>query len=341
MSKHVLITGPDGFIGSHCVEHILANTDWTITCSASWRHDGVPERLADSEYVRSNWSRLSFITHDLTSPFSMVAIGRMPPVDYIVHFASDSNVDRSITNPVEVVRNNVLVTLNVMELARELEPDAVIQISTDEVYGPAKDGYLHKEWDPIIPSNPYAASKASQEAIATSYWRTYGVPVIITNTMNNIGERQSCDKFLPLVIRSVLDGKCVNIHSCNGVIGSRFYLHARNHADACVHLLSNPVSSYDAPGRVGPYSDRPDKWNVVGDVEIDNLSLAQSVADIVGRPLVYDLVDAHSSRPGHDLRYALDGGKIASTGWTAPVSFDRSLEKTVKWFIDNPEWLSV
>ena len=342
MNKTVLITGPDGFIGSHCVEHILSTTDWDVVCSASWRHDGVPERLSDSEYVKFNRSRLRFITHDLTSPFSKVAISRLPKINYIIHFASDSNVDRSISHPVDVIRNNVLVTLHVMELARIIKPKAVIQISTDEVYGPAEDGYNHKEWDPIIPSNPYAASKAAQESIATSYWRTYGVPVILTNTMNNIGERQSADKFLPMIIRSVLNGDCVNIHSSKGVVGSRYYLHARNHADACVHLLKvKPPSSYKTHGRLPPYSDRPDRWNVVGDREIDNLSLAKEVASIIGKPLVFDLVDAHSCRPGHDLRYALDGDKLWGSGWVAPVSFDRSLEQTVKWFVDNQEWLSV
>lgn len=342
MSKTVLITGPDGFIGSHCVDHFLINTDWKIVCVASWRHDGVPERISDSVHFQSNRDRVSFITHDLSAPFSVIQIDRLRDVDFVINFAADSNVDRSISSPSSVIQNNVSVCINVMELCRKIHPSCVIQISTDEVYGAAIDGYNHKEWDPIIPSNPYSASKASQEAIAISYWRTYGVPVVITNTMNNIGERQSPDKFLPMIIRNVLNGENVSIHSSNGVVGSRYYLHARNHADACLHILKRGTpSSYYAPGRCTPYSDKPDRWNIVGDVELSNLELAQKVSLILDKPLKYELIDAHTSRPGHDLRYALDGSKILCDGWVAPVTVDDSLEKTVRWFIKNPEWLAL
>ena len=337
-----LITGPDGFIGSHAVEHLLVETDWHIICVASWRHDGVPERLADSEHVRNNWDRLTFVTHDLTSPFSRVQVDRLGRVDYVIHFAADSNVDRSIHSPVESIRNNVDVTLTVMELCRQLDPISVIQISTDEVYGAARGDHHHVEWEPIIPSNPYAASKAAQEAIAVAYWRTYGVPVVITNTMNNIGERQSSDKFVPMVIGKVLRGEQVDIHAVGETIGSRYYLHARNHAAACLHILTmGRPSSYDAPGREPPYADRPDRYNVVGEVEMSNLDLAQTIAEALGLPLDYRLVDAHSSRPGHDLRYALDGEKIRAIGWRPPVPFRESLLRAVRWYQDNPEWLKV
>ena len=341
-----LVTGPDGFIGSHCVEHLLVNTDWEVLCLASWRHDGVPERLSDSDHVKAERHRLRFFTHDLSAPISSVLRDRIGPVNYILHFAADSNVDRSISDPCGVIKNNVDVTLSVMEYARKIEPEMVIQISTDEVYGPAQPGHRHKEWEPILPSNPYAASKAAQEAIATSYWRTYGVPVVLTNTMNNIGERQSADKFLPMIIRSILAREPIYIHAQQeegGIrIGSRHYLHARNHASACLHLLTmGRPSSYACPGRNPPHSDRPDRYNVVGDTEIDNLALALRVSEIMDMPLEYELVDAHSSRPGHDLRYALDGSKLAAKSWVAPVPFQDSLERCVKWYMQNKEWLSV
>ncbi len=341
-----LITGPDGFVGSHCVEHLLVNTDWDILCLASWRHDGVPERLSESDHVKRHRRRLSFFTHDLSTPVSSILIDRMGRIDYIIHFAADSNVDRSIDDPRGVIENNVDVTLSVMDLARTCQPLAVIQISTDEVYGPAPRHHRHKEWEPIIPSNPYAASKAAQEAIATSYWRTYGVPVVITNTMNNIGERQSADKFLPMIIRSVLAGDTINIHAqADGdgfYIGSSHYLHARNHASACLHILTmGTPSSYNAPGREPPFADRPDRYNIVGDQELNNLGLAHRVASIMQMPLRYELVDAHSSRPGHDLRYALDGSLLRSTSWVAPVEFDESLERCVRWYMLNQEWLRV
>lgn len=343
MSKTVLVTGPDGFIGSHCVEHLLVNTSWDIACIASWRHDGVPERLSESLHVRENIHRLKFYTHDLSAPLSKVLMQRLSGVSDIIHFAADSNVDRSISSPVDVIKNNVDVTLNMLEFARSLPRlNSFIQISTDEVYGPALNGYFHKEWDSVLPSNPYSASKACQEAIATSYWRTYGVPVVITNTMNNIGERQSADKFLPKIIRSILKKERITVHAVNGVVGSRTYLHARNHADACLHIIKKIApKSYDAPGRTPPFGSRPSRYHVVGDVEISNLDLVMKVSEIMGSGFSYDLVDAHSQRPGHDLRYALDGSKIANSGWVAPVDFDSSLSKTVNWYLKNKQWLEV
>ncbi len=336
----MLLTGGLGFIGSHTVEHWLRNTDWEIIVMDALRFSGRIERLTDIECY--NPDRVKVVWHDLRSPIHNQLKETIGPVDYIVNMASDSHVDRSITHPVPFVQNNVNLSLNMLEYAREVQPEKFIQISTDEVYGPARSSHLHKEWESIIPSNPYAASKAAQEAIAISYWRTYGVPVIITNTMNNIGERQSPDKFVPMVIKRVLEGRSVDIHASNKVVGSRFYLHARNHASACLHLLTmgRPVS-YQSPGRMPPHADRPDRWNIVGDREIDNLSLAKKIALIAERPLKYNLVDAHSSRPGHDLRYALDGSKMSKTGWVSPVSFDRSLERCVRWFMNNPEWLKV
>tara|TARA_Y100001938_G_scaffold148123_1_gene230969 strand:- start:319 stop:1356 length:1038 start_codon:yes stop_codon:yes gene_type:complete len=341
--RTVLITGPDGFIGSHCVEHLLVNTDWDIVCVASWRHDGVPDRLSSSVHVREGFSRLKFITHDLTAPFSVLQIDKLLHVTDIIHFAADSNVDRSISHPADVIQNNVNVTLTMLELARTLPSlQSFIQISTDEVYGAAYDGHFHEEWDTILPSNPYSASKAAQEAIAISYWRTYGVPLIITNTMNNIGERQSADKFLPKIIRCALNGDTLDVHAVDGVVGSRVYLHARNHADACKFLIqSAAVRNYPAPHRSEPYSLRPARYNVVGKDEMSNLDLAMSVADIVGKKLNFQLVDAHSQRPGHDLRYALSGAKISKEGWRPPVDFMSSLEKTVLWYLDNPAWLKI
>ncbi len=231
-----------------------------------------------------------------------------------------------------------------LELARKINGlKSFIQISTDEVYGAADGEYCHREWDPIIPSNPYSASKACQEAIAISYWRTFGVPVVITNTMNNIGERQHPDKFLPMIIRKTLAGEAIPIHAVDGKIGSRFYLHARNHADAVLAIInrSDEICQYPAPGRQEPHASIPMRLNIVGDDELSNLDLVKAVAEIIGKEPAYELVDAHTSRPGHDLRYALDGRKAYDWGWVAPVRFNDSLKKTVQWYLENPEWLKL
>ena len=153
--------------------------------------------------------------------------------------------------------------------------------------------------------------------------------------MNIIGEMQDTEKFIPMTIKKVINGETLSVHAApTGEIGSRFYLHARNQADALLHAVTQPTPSYGE-------TQAPQKFHVVGDREVDNLQMAQMVADIIGKPLNYELVDFHSSRPGHDLRYALDGDKIASTGWKAPLSLEDSLERTVLWTLDHPEWLKL
>jgi dTDP-glucose 4,6-dehydratase len=336
MSKRVLLTGVGGFIGSHFLEHFLENTTWQITGVASWRHKGIPERVLDSEIYQAHKERVQIITHDLSAPLSNQAKERIGGVDYIVNLASDSHVDRSITDPVPFVQNNVNLMLNMLEYAREVKPESFIQTSTDEVYGVAPPGVDYAEWSRILPSNPYSGSKAAQEAIAIGYWRTYGVPVVITNTMNNFGERQDPEKFVPLVIRRVLADEKVILHSYPGckIAGSRFYLHARNHADAVLHILRNSTPRLYHEG----YGE-PDRFNIVGDREVDNLTMAQFIAERVGKPLKYEMLDSHFSRPGHDTRYALDGNKLRLTGWQAPVDFEHSLDATIRWTLKNPEWL--
>jgi dTDP-glucose 4,6-dehydratase len=222
----VLLTGIAGFIGSHVAEHIAATRpEWEVVGLASFRHRGDPLRI-DSMPARYE------IHHaDLASPLSHRLIDRIGHIDVIINMASESHVDRSIEDPVPFVENNVSLALSMLEYARIVRPQLFVQISTDEVYGPAMDGELHREWSKILPSNPYSASKAAQEAIAFSYWRTYGVPVLITNTMNNFGERQDREKMIPMCISRIATGKTVTIHGSPGNIGSRFYLHARNHAD--------------------------------------------------------------------------------------------------------------
>lgn len=329
MGKRILVTGSAGFIGAHFVEHLIAKTDWHIIGLDSFRHRG------DSQRVYQDPKRYEVFTHDLTTPISTRLRYKVSDVDYIVNVASESHVDRSITDPVPFVQNNVNLALNMLELARELKPKAFVQVSTDEVCGPALDGVNHAEWSTPLPSNPYAASKAAQEAIAQGYWRTYGVPVIITRTMNNFGERQDTEKFIPMLIKRIQRGETCVIHGSPGNIGSRKYLHARNHADAILFILKNI-----APIQYNEGVDRPDMFNVVGDVEKNNLEMAELVADMLRKALKYDLVEFHKARPGHDRRYSLDGSKLKSFGWVPPVDFETSLRKTIEWSLNHPEWLT-
>lgn len=326
--KRVLITGAGGFCGAHFLDHYLLNTDWEIIGIDSWMHKGVPERILDSKHYQDHKDRVTIFTHDLNAPVSKVLIDRLGKIDYIINLASLSHVDTSITDPVPFMKNNVNVGINMLELAREIKPEKFIQFSTDEIYGPMLDGRKHPEWDPIIPSNPYSASKAFQEAAAVSYWRTYGVPVIVTNTMNIIGERQDGEKFLPKIVDCIVNDKVLTVHSQHGEAGSRFYLHARNAADAVMFLLNN----VDVPKF--PDAHRPERFNIVGKTELNNLDLAQMVAKIIGKELKYELIDVHSVRPGHDAKYGLDGTKLANLGYDYPVDFETTLKSTIKWMMD-------
>lgn len=335
--KRVLLTGASGFVGSHVLRHILVNTDWDIVCPVTFTHKGLSDRLRIAVAgVDDDYNRVKVIRCDLTAPISAVTAHEFGKIDYVINVASESHVDRSIEEPATFIVNNVSLICNLLDWARIAQPEKIIQVSTDEVYGPAPVGYAHQEWiDQHLPSNPYSASKAAQEDIAFSYWRTYDVPIAITNTMNIIGETQDPEKFMPMTIKRVLAGEEMSIHaSPEGEIGSRFYLHARNQADGLLHVLKQHFPKYGE-------ANKPERFHIVGEREVNNLEMALMIADAVGKPLNYRLEDFHSSRPGHDLRYALDGKKITDTGWTLPIPLEESIRRTVDWTLKHPEWLKL
>lgn len=337
MSKSVLVTGGCGFAGHHLVEHLLTNTDWEIIVLDSLTYAGRTDRLTDINGYDPK--RCSILWHDLRSPIP----AHFPQVNYVLHLAAESHVDRSIDNPVPFIHNNVMATTNLVEWARHQDRlEHFVQISTDEVYGPAPEDYAHREWiDPMLPSNPYAASKVAQEAVAISYWRTYGLPLTITNTMNLYGERQDTEKFVPKTMKALLTNTSVVLHGRpirNGfVYSSRHWLHARNHADALLWVL-NATKPYEY-GSSAITPQLPNRWHVAGE-ERNVLEMTLEIAKVLG---VYDVdyqnVDYHSSRPGHDHRYALDNSKILSAGWKPPYSLEEALHKTVTWTMENQKWV--
>lgn len=338
-SKRVLLTGIGGSIGAHFLAHIMNNTDWEVVGIDSFRHKGWCDRVREVTKEHPEWlKRITIITHDLNAPFSELTKDLIGHIDYVISMAALSDVEASIQDPVPFIRNNVELTINMLELSREIKPSVFIQISTDEVYGASssKHGDLRKEWDAIIPSNPYAASKACQEAIAISYWRTYGVPVIITNTMNNFGEMQQSSKFPAMIQKWIASGKKMTIHGKKGQIGSRSYIHSRNFADAILFLLKNCPPHMHIPNT----ADRPDRYNIAGDKQLDNLELAQTISKLMGEEeLNYELVDTHTNRPGHDPHYGLDSTKLYSLGWKPPLTFEESMKNTIEWQQSHPDWL--
>jgi dTDP-glucose 4,6-dehydratase len=361
MSKKVLLTGVGGFVGHHCLEYFLEHTDWTFICLDSFRHKGTCRRVIE---VFDNNPRVKIFQHDLTVPidrqlknlieevrlfteeeyleYGVTTANYFKPVDIIINIASESAVERSAKDPVSCCKNNHDLMCNMLEFARSISKTlkSFIHISTDEVYGEAgKDA--HKEWATIMPSNPYAASKAAQEALCIAYWRTYDLPISIVNIMNMIGERQDPEKFLPKIIEKVVKGEEVPIYAdSEKSIGSRIYLHAKNMADALVFLAQKTPTKYSDLVANGQTADaRLDRYNICGDTELNNLELAQLVAEIMGKELKYRLISSESARPGYDRRYALDGNKIKEAGWIAPMTFRESLEKIVNWTLKNPHWI--
>ncbi|MFH0770844.1 MAG: GDP-mannose 4,6-dehydratase [Candidatus Peregrinibacteria bacterium] len=332
--KRVLLTGIDGFIGHHLAEGILKNTDWKVVGLSKIDTASTLHRLSDIDlWSRQFAGRVEFVYHDLRAPINAYVSNRIGPVNYILHLAASTHVDRSIECPMEFVQDNVVGTCNLLDYARALDGlDLFAYFSTDEVFGPAPEGHAYKEWDRYKSSNPYAATKAGGEELAYSYFNTYNLPLVITHTMNVFGERQHPEKFIPKTINAALHGERLFIHSDPSRMraGSRFYVHARNVAAAMLFLIDQHESGKMIIG---------DKFNIVGEKEMDNLSLAQFIAGVVGKELRYELVDFHSSRPGHDLRYALDGTKLREMGFHYPKTFEQSLEKTVQWYLKHPEWL--
>lgn len=338
MSKSVLVTGGCGFAGHHLVEHLLLNTDWQIYIVDSLTYAGRVDRLTDIKGYDPK--RCSIIWHDLRSPIP----NTFPKVSYVLHLAAESHVDRSIDNPVPFIHNNIMGTTNLVEWARhQFTLEHFVQISTDEVYGAAPEGYAHREWiDPMLPSNPYAASKVGQEAVAISYWRTYGLPLTITNTMNLYGERQDTEKFVPKTMKALMNRSSVVLHGKNVgsdfVYSSRHWLHARNHADALLWILTQttPLAYNSGEGKIEP---RPNRWHVAGE-ERDVRQMTDAIARVLKiSGYQYEKVDYHSTRPGHDHRYALDNSKILAAGWKPPYSLDEALEKTVTWTLENQKWV--
>ncbi len=329
--QRILITGGAGFIGHHIVEYILDTTDWDIVILDRLDVSGTLNRLAELPRWDERRARVKFVFHDFRAPLNEYVKVRLGDVNYILHLAASTHVDRSIEDPMLFVEDNVVGTTNMLQYARTLPHlKAFINFSTDEVFGPAPKGVQHTEDAPYLPSNPYSASKAGAASMGYAFFVTYGVPVITTYTMNNFGERQHPEKLIPRTIRSVLRGETMPIFAelKNGKlvgVGSRFWLHAKNTASAVMFLLEKGV-----PG---------ESYNVIGFDELTNLEIAQKVAKFAGKPLKHKLVDFHKTRPGHDRRYALDGSKLKKLGWKPPMDFEASLKQTVEFALAHPEWI--
>lgn len=342
MSKTILITGGAGFIAHHVIDTILMTTDWNIVTLDRLDYSGNLNRLHEVILKHSpiTYRRIKVIYHDLKAEINSQLSAAIGKVDYIAHLAAGSHVDRSISNPLEFVMDNVVGTCNILNFARTVDGlRRFVYFSTDEVFGPAHNQIKFDEYARYNSTNPYSASKAGGEELVVAFQNTYGIPAYITHTMNVFGERQHPEKFIPQCISNIIKGTPVTIHTdpTKTIIGSRFYIHAADVADALVLLLQANDDKMSPP----PSGIKIQKFNIVGHEEWTNLDVATIIADAVGKGLVYDFVDYHSSRPGHDLRYALDGNRILNQiGWQ-PRPAKQRLEQVVQWTLKNKQWLNI
>ena len=339
--KRALITGVAGFIAHHLIGQILERTDWEIVSLDRLDYSGNLNRLHDlmltfDPEVRK---RVKIVHHDLKAELNPLVRSEVGNVDYIIHLAAGSHVDRSIDYPMEFVMDNVVGSVNILEFARtQKNLERFVYFSTDEVFGPAPDGIKYKENDRYNSTNPYSATKAAAEEIAVAYENTYGLPIYITHTMNVFGERQHPEKFIPMCIKRARDGESVTIHSdsTKTIPGSRHYIHAEDVADAVLFLLD-----YEGEFEKTWGGAKCPKFNIVGSEELNNLDLATIIAEAQGKEFKYEMVDFHSSRPGHDLRYALDGDKMKKLGWQPAKSVRERIAEVTKWTLDNKRWITL
>lgn len=340
MSKTILVTGGAGFIAHHVIDKILSETDWKIVTLDRLDYSGNLNRLNEvvMSHPEQERKRVRVVHHDLKADLNPQIRSLVGNVDYIAHLAAGSHVDRSIDYPMEFVLDNVVGTANILEFARHQNNlERFIYFSTDEIFGPAPNGVKYKENDRYNSTNPYSASKAGGEELVVAYENTYKLPAIVTHTMNVFGERQHPEKYVPMCIKKARDGELITIHSNpeKTKAGSRHYIHAADVADALMFLLN--YTQYDALEE--DYGGaKCQKFNIVGAEELDNLELAQLIADTQGKMLNYEMVDFHTQRPGHDLRYALDGTKMKDMGWTPQPVRDR-LNQVINWTLKNNHWL--
>lgn len=308
----LLITGSSGFIGSAVTKYFLYR-GYQVIAPVSFAHEGRPTKLP----VHDNFSPV-FLDLALASPQAIYdSIG---DVDYVLNLAAMSHVDDSIINPIPFVKNNINVALNMLEYARLAKPKVFLQFGTDEQMGVPEGNYAHTEWEPALPSNPYAASKCAQEALAISYWRSYGVNMVTTHTMNVWGAHQAVDKFIPKTIRHILSRESVPLHArrVDGKWQSslRCWVNTVDVAEALEFILSI------TPAKHLPHAaDRPDAYNIIGP-EMSVEDVTSRVAEVLEIPANVHYIDAHATRPGHDWVYRLSGEKLKGLGWQTLRTID-------------------
>jgi dTDP-glucose 4,6-dehydratase len=310
-----LVTGGAGFIGSNFVRHLAhAHSDWPLVVLDKLTYAGRRENLQDLE----GRPGFEFVQGDIADP---AAVARaMAGCAYVVNFAAETHVDRSLYDAGSFIHTDVHGTFVLLEEARRQQGlRTFVQISTDEVYGSVESG-SSRETDALMPRNPYSASKAGADRLAYSYWATYGLPVLVTRASNNYGPYQFPEKIIPLFVTHAIDDIPVPLYGDG--MNVRDWLHVDDHCRAVEMLLTR-----GAPGET---------YNVGGGNEVPNIELTKRILALVGKP--ESLIKPVTDRMGHDRRYSLDCSKLKAMGWTPQVPFEQGLRDTVEWYRAHPEW---
>jgi dTDP-glucose 4,6-dehydratase len=312
---HVLVTGGAGFIGSNFVRYAIANhPDWQVTTLDKMTYAG---RLENLREVMDN-PRHRFVKGDIADAALVAPL--VANSDYVINFAAETHVDRSILAAGDFIKTDVYGTFVLLEAARAATHlKRFIQISTDEVYGSVPTG-SSKEADELRPRNPYSASKAGADRLAYSYWATYNVPVVITRASNNYGPNQFPEKVIPLFITNLLHDLPVPLYGDGQNV--RDWLHVEDHCRGVDLLLTA-----GQPGEV---------YNIGGGNEVRNVDLTHRILDLLGKPTT--LITRVQDRLGHDRRYSLDTGKLQAMGWAPKHDFAQGLADTVDWYRANEWW---
>jgi dTDP-glucose 4,6-dehydratase len=313
----ILVTGGAGFIGSNFIKYMIReHKDYKIINLDKLTYAGNLENLRDIE----DNPNYTFIKGDITDEFLVDEVFSMG-LDYVVNFAAESHVDRSIEDPQIFLKTNVLGTGVLLRAAKNHGVQKFLQVSTDEVYGSlGSTGYFTEE-SPLQPNSPYSASKASADLLVRAYYKTFQLPVNITRCSNNYGPYQFPEKLIPLMIINALHDKSLPVYGDG--LNVRDWLYVEDHCRALDMVLHK--------GKVG------EVYNIGGNNERTNLEIVKLILKELGKP--ESLINFVKDRPGHDRRYAIDASKIKrELGWEPQVNFEEGMKKTIEWYLNNRQW---
>jgi len=316
--KNVLVTGGAGFIGSNFINYILKNRDdYFIVNLDKLTYAGNLENLQESEKNKD----YHFVKGDIINGELIDFLFTKYSFNYVINFAAESHVDRSILGSEVFFKSNVIGTNVLLETAKRFGVDRFLQISTDEVYGSLGSEGLFTETTPLAPNSPYSSSKASADLMALSFYHTYGLPVLITRCSNNYGMYQFPEKLIPLMIINALNDKKLPVYGDG--LNVRDWIYVIDHNKAALKVLEE--------GKVG------EVYNIGADQEMNNIEIVKLILDKLGKSK--ELIEYVKDRLGHDRRYAIDATKIKSElGWKPEYKFKDAISETIEWYLDNKKW---